>query len=71
QAVLLERKRQKKLRQKEQKEKEQIHGEKADDKDSSDTLESLPPPKLSIPLAASDSDAQNADEMPDHFTSSL
>ncbi|KAK3220681.1 hypothetical protein Dsin_014651 [Dipteronia sinensis] len=69
QAELLERKRQKKLR---QKAKEQRHGEKADDKESSDdTLESLPPPELSSPLAASDSDAQNADEMPDHFTSSL
>ncbi|TXG70938.1 hypothetical protein EZV62_005873 [Acer yangbiense] len=69
QAELLERKRQKKLR---QKAKEQRHEEKADDKESSDdTLESLPPPELSSPLAASDSDAQNADEMPDHFTSSL
>ncbi|KAK2653904.1 hypothetical protein Ddye_013760 [Dipteronia dyeriana] len=69
QAELLERKRQKKLR---QKAKEQRHGEKADDKESSDdTLESLPPPELSSPLAASDSDAQNAYEMPDHFTSSL
>ncbi|KAL5744638.1 hypothetical protein ACOSP7_027504 [Xanthoceras sorbifolium] len=72
QAELLERKRQKKLRQKEQKAKEQRHGEKADDKESiDDTLESMPPPEVSSPLAASDSDTQNADEMPDHFTSSL
>lgn len=66
QAELLERKRQKKLRQKEQKAKEQRHEEKTDD-----TLESVPLPETSSPLATSDSDAHNADSPPDHDPSSL
>ncbi|KAL9409695.1 hypothetical protein AB3S75_048003 [Citrus x aurantiifolia] len=66
QAELLERKRQKKLRQKEQKAKEQRHEEKTDD-----TLESVTLPETSSPLATSDSDAHNADSLPDHDPSSL
>ncbi|XP_044468699.1 uncharacterized protein LOC123198138 isoform X2 [Mangifera indica] len=72
QAELLERKRQKKLRQKEQKAKEHKHEEKADDKESTDgTSESVPLPETSCPLATSDSDAHNADALPNHVPSSL
>ncbi|KAJ0100352.1 hypothetical protein Patl1_20151 [Pistacia atlantica] len=72
QAEILERKRQKKLRQKEQKAKEQRHGEKADDKESTDgTSESVPPLETSSPLATSDSDAHNADALLDQVPSSL